>query len=944
MADIELVDIVDALSRLQLNYTKLANQWYDIFLNPVPMNVTLSFYDDTGKEFEFTIPNRAKDRQFILNGEGSPNVNAVNAEIGSLYQDIVTGEVYVKYNEGATSWSCIITKDALNSIIRQIQGSPEGCEIAPIGTLCVDTMNGYMYMKRTTTGNTGWVRIDAYATSMIREVYTFFEPVKTLVINGTCENINVLSIFEDGVMLSPELYSMPYGDNKTIILKRPVNIPGDGESVEVIVQYFVDIHVAESSAEQRLVDYVGDARFYALGIHDIETSLNYKGKINEQVELPEDTSVLIVGDYFYCLLDQSRYIWNGETWDRECSAYYYMLQAQDAYEKTEYKRETAEQYLTDLTRQLGEELINIETNVVNTANDMTNLIADKEELFTTETNKVYNYAEEVSANRAKVAMMLDNVKQLEKNTHSYADYVERTVNDLALRSEVAEVEQDIRNALENNRVSLTANIQLLEDTLNTKIDSSDANLQALIENETSERLLNYAELKGSIDFNQTTFENWIAGHRDLGDFTNDEGYYKRENFPIDVKGIYHLSMDIPASNIINVTVRRDCTYYAVDIGEILEKAGEDTKFEFYIDYDKETIDLSLPDKVKDDAYTSEVDNVVSVFRCYLKNETNYAPIIEWDFQKIQWLGSEPELEPNHSYIVEFISYDMMTSWKAHILGMCQPSIEIDTFTTSFTINSDALAEADLAVGETSEIRVVAVIDGREYIMDETYEFDNTTGNVVVPMEVERRFLGKKLTSVYLKSTNTPAFCRYYSEALDYDLDQNTTYSFECENYKKDPNHSYTLAINSNTIETYMRGGLTEKEYQLYLTGDTTVTPEREPITELPIVGRFAFQTGNVGVDEDREGIYYYDPISAGESGVVFTFDVDDNVMVDPLIIKSESNRVGNIRLRYADLAAGECITSDDEVDVKTDGVVYINIEDKRASWTATPPAEPEETT
>ena len=52
MANIELTDVVDAIARLQLNYTSLAEQFYNIFFNPEPMLVTLVFIDETGEEVE----------------------------------------------------------------------------------------------------------------------------------------------------------------------------------------------------------------------------------------------------------------------------------------------------------------------------------------------------------------------------------------------------------------------------------------------------------------------------------------------------------------------------------------------------------------------------------------------------------------------------------------------------------------------------------------------------------------------------------------------------------------------------------------------------------------------------------------------------------------------------------------------------------------------------
>ena len=50
MATIELADVVESISRLQLNYTSLADQFYNIFFNPEPMNVTIVFKDENGEE------------------------------------------------------------------------------------------------------------------------------------------------------------------------------------------------------------------------------------------------------------------------------------------------------------------------------------------------------------------------------------------------------------------------------------------------------------------------------------------------------------------------------------------------------------------------------------------------------------------------------------------------------------------------------------------------------------------------------------------------------------------------------------------------------------------------------------------------------------------------------------------------------------------------------
>ena len=114
MANVELTDVVEAISRLQLNYTSLVKQFYDIFFNPTPMYVTLTFRDKEGEEVEVTIPNRAKDQKYVTNGEGSPIANLIASDKGTLYQDVTNGEVYIKYGSNADEWTLLISKKQIS--------------------------------------------------------------------------------------------------------------------------------------------------------------------------------------------------------------------------------------------------------------------------------------------------------------------------------------------------------------------------------------------------------------------------------------------------------------------------------------------------------------------------------------------------------------------------------------------------------------------------------------------------------------------------------------------------------------------------------------------------------------------------------------------------------------------------------------------------------------
>lgn len=982
MATIELADVVESISRLQLNYTSLADQFYNIFFNPEPMNVTIVFKDENGEELEVTIPNRAKDQKFIMNGEGSPIVNNVSAAIGTIYQDTVNGELYIKYNEGSADWTCIVTANAMKSILRQGKGSPEGAEVASLGVIYVDTQNGYMYMKRTSTGNTGWVRIDSYATSKVTEVFTIDKETSSIVLSGVCENKDVLSIFEDGVKLNPSTYDMPYGDRKTIILRKPIKTPGEGETTEIIVEYFVDIHVAESVVEQRLVDYAKESRFYSEGISEADYNLNYLGEVAEKTNLPEDTSSLKEGDYYYCVLEQCNCIWDGADWKYEYSAKYWRDQANDIYTKANFDITEAEKAIADAGKKAQEDFQQLYDDTHNLVTSTREYIDENYEKFSDGVNRVDNYAQEVAKNRNAVALMLDDVKKLEQNTYNYANYVEVTVNDLATKTEFAEFKDELETALEDAKTTLDRDIQTVKNNLTIKIDTINEDLSQKIADESSERTKATTRLQGNIDFNQSTFENWVASHSDLGNFTNNAEYINRTNYPIDVSGVYHYSqiIDIPADDTkIDMVVVKDCSYYSADIGEYMESVTHgDTTFTFDVTPDSKSINFSLPDQLKSDKYTKDFDNVVCTVRLYLQNESQYTPSIDWGYTKISWLGAEPELEAGKSYIVELVSYDMMTSWEAHVLGICQPAIELDTFTSTFSITSSALAKHDLPSGNTSDIRVVAVIDGRELTVEDSFEFDNKTGKVTVPMEIERRFMGKPLTELQIKSVYTPAFERYYGDNLGITLAQGTNYNVTCEK-EKTIDASFIIHIQSDIIESYMRGGLSLDDYTTYLTqvenekgsnyhfandfpqdldedgdpndksgiwiinSDTThywvwyenigewksstrIVPDGKVISQLDLQGRFKFDWGNIGETTNVSATYYYSPTTSSAVGANFEFTVADGVMVDPLVAKSDDNHVTNIRVRYDGYDNGKAISALDLCTVKTNGRVSVDAE------------------
>jgi hypothetical protein len=123
MANPSIDQLCIQTSQLINDYHSIAQQFYDIFFNATPMDVTLSIYDDTGILQEYTIPNRAKDFNNIKNGNGSPE-GVVQGLKGYIYQDLLGADLYIKItNNLNTGWvklaqesTNIASKTALGSV------------------------------------------------------------------------------------------------------------------------------------------------------------------------------------------------------------------------------------------------------------------------------------------------------------------------------------------------------------------------------------------------------------------------------------------------------------------------------------------------------------------------------------------------------------------------------------------------------------------------------------------------------------------------------------------------------------------------------------------------------------------------------------------------------------------------------------------------------------
>ena len=151
-----LEDIVNLLSILFTNLNNQNEQYYDMFLNPVPMDLELERYDENGELVTVIHPNVAKMRITAYSGEGNPNGKVV-ASVGSLYIDLIEpNSLYYKATGvGATGW---ITLWAANNLVEGTNFlAPNGDGSQLTGLNASSITSGVLSTKRGGTGDSGTI-------------------------------------------------------------------------------------------------------------------------------------------------------------------------------------------------------------------------------------------------------------------------------------------------------------------------------------------------------------------------------------------------------------------------------------------------------------------------------------------------------------------------------------------------------------------------------------------------------------------------------------------------------------------------------------------------------------------------------------------------------------------------------------------------------------------
>lgn len=154
--NVDIENIVEYLT----NSVNITSKFYDIFFNPIPMDVTFEQYNDNNELVEVTIPNRAKDLKNIETGDGSPEGQA-SGERGSLYIDVSTPQLYIKVNgDSDTGWVAIPNQNEIISIIQNYLEVNDYAKVEDIGDGTVTITQGGVFKGSLNVNQKGNTVID----------------------------------------------------------------------------------------------------------------------------------------------------------------------------------------------------------------------------------------------------------------------------------------------------------------------------------------------------------------------------------------------------------------------------------------------------------------------------------------------------------------------------------------------------------------------------------------------------------------------------------------------------------------------------------------------------------------------------------------------------------------------------------------------------------------
>lgn len=148
-----LEDIVNLLTILFTNLNNQNEQYYDMFLNPVPMDLELERYDENGELVTVVHPNVAKMRISTYTGAGSPN-GKVPARVGSLYIDLSEAALYYKgIGDDSYGWVLIWSSNNFMSGEQYLKPNGDASQLQNIDAGSISS--GVLKVQNGGTGTTG---------------------------------------------------------------------------------------------------------------------------------------------------------------------------------------------------------------------------------------------------------------------------------------------------------------------------------------------------------------------------------------------------------------------------------------------------------------------------------------------------------------------------------------------------------------------------------------------------------------------------------------------------------------------------------------------------------------------------------------------------------------------------------------------------------------------
>ena len=265
-------DIVNLLSILFTNLNNQNEQYFDMFLNPVPMDLALERYNEKGELEVVVHPNVAKMRISAYSGVGNPN-GVQAASVGALYIDTSSYDLYYKaYGDSKNGWMLVWSASNLQEGTDYLSPTGDGSQVQNL-----NANNITSGVLSVVNGGTGTSAIDglvkgngtsAFTAAIIDEDYLAPSSLTGLVMYSPVEDI------PDGWLIcNGEIYTIVTRPELTRLCRKlKSKYGGDGVTtfgVPNLIDKYIKGGLPADAGQS------GDAH---IGEHNHEVSVGYAGE------------------------------------------------------------------------------------------------------------------------------------------------------------------------------------------------------------------------------------------------------------------------------------------------------------------------------------------------------------------------------------------------------------------------------------------------------------------------------------------------------------------------------------------------------------------------------------------------------------------------------------------------------------------------------------------